>query len=225
MIRLFAAVLAAVLLLSLSAVPAAAEERRTMYVSAATFADGDGQTHPVLHTSPGGVGTFEDPVTVSVGSVKTLGAVYLHISAGRRVYLPHLRRYGIVEDTYGRGQSVRVYVAGRSLGVQAAESCAANVSGRHPVIVDPGPGYPTEPGPIADLLCRTYGDTVPKPTAVTTPRSMPTPFSGGIRHATSSAKASTSSTPSSPTRTEDAPAQPGFGWLVRLVDWIEGWLR
>lgn len=219
------ALIIATIMVTMMAVPAAAEERTSVYLTAGTYADHAGQTHPILHTSPGGVGTYEDPVTLSVGSTVTLGATYLAHNAGRRIYLPALHQYGIVEDTYGRGTSVRVYVGGQSRGTSSATSCAARVTGRHAVIIDPGPGYPVTLGPAAETGCRIFPDTVPT-TQTSTPRSMPSPFTGGIRRtpspsATTSTAPSTSSTTSSPATVEDVPAQPSYGWLVHTVDRIE----
>ncbi len=60
-------------------------------------------SHPVLHKSAGGTGTFEDPITIAVGHSLATGQDVLDFPAGTRIYLPDVRRYFIVEDTCGDG--------------------------------------------------------------------------------------------------------------------------
>ncbi|NUS36998.1 MAG: hypothetical protein HOQ04_11190 [Pseudarthrobacter sp.] len=71
-------------------------------------------SHPVLHKSAGGAGTFEDPITIAVGHSLASGRDVLDFPAGTRLYLPDVRRYFIVEDTCGDGNDPRTGHATRA---------------------------------------------------------------------------------------------------------------
>lgn len=57
----------------------------------------------VVHDRAGGVGTWEDPITVAVGHSATGSVHTWDVPAGTRLYFPDLARYGVVEDLCGDG--------------------------------------------------------------------------------------------------------------------------
>jgi hypothetical protein len=123
-------------------------------------------SHPVLHSSAGGTGTWEDPITVAVGHSLATGHDVLRWAPGTRFYLPDLRRYLIVEDTCGDGPTPQhepcsvgfpaadttwldVWIDGRSDTPARTVACARAISGSRTVLVDPLRGHPVVAGPIA----------------------------------------------------------------------------
>ncbi|MGY1593237.1 hypothetical protein ACI79D_14780 [Geodermatophilus sp. SYSU D00708] len=123
-------------------------------------------SHPKVHRTAGGSGTYDDPITVAVGHSKAGGGDTLDWAAGTRFYVPSIKRYLIVEDTCGDGDSPQdgachtgfpssastwldVWVDGRDGSSSSADTCMGRLTGVHPVVVDPGPGLPVIAGPIA----------------------------------------------------------------------------
>lgn len=122
----------------------------------------------VIHTEAGGVGTYSDPITVAVGHSLVGDADILDYSAGTRFYLPYLRRYFIVEDTCGDGDTPQagpchigyqghpwldIWVGGFGGAKARVLACEDFVTGIHTVIKDPGPNYAVAPGPIFGDSC------------------------------------------------------------------------
>ncbi len=129
-------------------------------------------SHPVLHSRAGGTGTYADPITLAVGHSLATGSDVLDYPAGTRFYLPHVRRYFIVEDTCGDGPTpqdrachnlaaaapgaqtwVDLYVGGAAGDDEAAvRACAGKVTDGdtqlHQMIKDPAPTHPVVPGPL-----------------------------------------------------------------------------
>jgi hypothetical protein len=130
-------------------------------------------SHPVVHRTAGGAGSYADPVTVAVGHSLAGGTDLLDLPAGTRLYLPHLRRYGVVEDTCGNGprpqdgpcHNLRTAPAGTRLWIDvylgggagdsqdAVRACAGVVTdgggqALRSVIVGPAAGLPVVAGPI-----------------------------------------------------------------------------
>jgi len=122
-------------------------------------------SHPVVHTVAGGIGTYDDPVTVAVGHVREDGDHRLDWPAGTRFYLPNLRRYLIVEDTCGDGDRPQetgchsgypadastwldVWVGGEGGTRAGAERCMAAFTGVWDVLVNPPPDLAVDPGEI-----------------------------------------------------------------------------
>ena len=129
-------------------------------------------SHPVLHARAGGIGTYADPITLAVGHSLETGKDVLDYPAGTRFYLPHVRRYFIVEDTCGDGASpqdrgchnlasapsgattwVDLYVGGTAGDDRAAvQACAAKVTDSdtelHTMIKEPASIHPVVPGPL-----------------------------------------------------------------------------
>ena len=129
-------------------------------------------SHPVRHARAGGIGTYADPITLAVGHSLETGRDVLDYAAGTRFYLPHVRRYFIVEDTCGDGASpqdrgchnlalapsgattwVDLYVGGTAEDDRAAvQACAAKVTDGdtelHTMIKDPASTHPVVPGTL-----------------------------------------------------------------------------
>lgn len=122
-------------------------------------------SHPVVHSRAGGVGTYDDPITLAVGHSFETGRDVLDYPPGTRFYMPYLQRYFIVEDTCGDGDHpedgpchvhpkdvtawLDVWVDGRGGSERSATACAERITGNHTVIRDPRPDYATVPGPLS----------------------------------------------------------------------------
>ena len=138
-------------------------------------------SHPVLHRRAGGNGTYANPITVAVGHSLATGRDVLDYRAGTRFYVPHLRRYFIVEDTCGDGPTpqklpchtvtgapsgttkwIDVYVGGGPTSTAgAAAACASKITGLRTMIVNPRPTYVVVKGPILNgkACTATYSTT------------------------------------------------------------------
>ena len=150
---------------------------RAAYTTGYTYFDntppGRAISHPVRHERAGGKGTFRNPITVAVGHAIRRGKDILDYRAGTKFYLPHLRRYFIVEDTCGDGPRpqrgpchdldsaprrattwVDVWVGGapgdRRRAVQRCASRVTDGDDRkvHRVVVHPRRGYPVVRGAL-----------------------------------------------------------------------------
>ncbi len=149
---------------------AAAVTTLTAYVTGYTYYDNTPPgsatiSHPVIHTRAGGVGTYDDPVTVAVGHSMATGRDVLDYPAGTRFYMPYLKRYFIVEDTCGDGARpeqgpchvhpanvtawLDIWVDGRGGSENSATACAEAITGNQLVITNPGPDHPVLPGPVS----------------------------------------------------------------------------
>ena len=129
-------------------------------------------SHPVIHPEAGGSGTYADPITLAVGHSMATGRDVLDYPAGTRFYLPHVRRYFIVEDTCGDGGTpenrgchslataaagartwVDVYIGGGfGDNEDAVQDCASTVTDGdtelHRIIKNPARTYVVVPGPL-----------------------------------------------------------------------------
>lgn len=117
----------------------------------------------VLHSKAGGTGSFTDPITLAVGHVISGSKDTLDYAAGTRFYIPDLRRYFMVEDTCGDGNSPQsgpchtgyqghpwldVYV-GQGASKSASDACMDKITEIHEVLINPAPNYPVVVGDIA----------------------------------------------------------------------------
>lgn len=108
-------------------------------------------SHPILHRTAGGQGTYDDPITVAVSGDRT----NMSVPPGTRFYLPTLARYVIVEDNGASPVPARddthldLWIDGQD-GTKAADHfCALRITGtRVPAELNPPPGHPVTPGPI-----------------------------------------------------------------------------
>jgi mannan endo-1,4-beta-mannosidase len=160
-----------------AAPPAPRGPGRSAYVTVYTWWDNTPPgspiiSHPILHGRAGGSGTYDDPVTVAVGHDLSTGRDVLDLAAGTRVYLPSLRRYGIVEDTCGDGPTPQygpchntaqaradtgravsiwldVYGGGEGASSGQAAACADRLTHVEAgVLVAPPRGLPVDAGPL-----------------------------------------------------------------------------
>ncbi len=174
------------------AVQASSSERivTTAYTTAYTWYDNTPAgsaaiSHPVLHKTAGGTGTYEDPITIAVGHSLATGQDVLDFPAGTRIYLPDVRRYFIVEDTCGDGRDpqggpchqgvnvhgtnstiwIDMWIGGQSVNADAANACASKVTNVNTAVFNPASNYAVAPGAgvIHDGKCDAgYGNTLVK---------------------------------------------------------------
>ena len=126
---------------------------------------------PVVHREAGGTGTYRDPITLAVGHVRHGNRSVMDFPAGTRFYIPRLRKYAVVEDLCGDGNSpqngpchsgyngyvwIDIYVDGKFAGGQAADQCMRSLTGVQTVIINPAPGRPVQPGPLTESGCRIF---------------------------------------------------------------------
>jgi hypothetical protein len=172
--------------------PQSSNERivNTTYTTAYTWYDNTpaGTTaisHPVLHKTAGGTGTFEDPITIAVGHSLATGQDVLDFPAGTKVYLPDVRRYFIVEDTCGDGNDpqggpchqgvnangtnssiwIDMWIGGQSMNASGANGCASKVTNVNTAVFNPASNYVVAPGAgvIHDGKCDAgYGNALVK---------------------------------------------------------------
>ena len=142
-------------------------------------------SHPVLHQSAGGTGTYDDPVTIAVGHSLASGQDVLDFPAGTRIYLPEVRRYFIVEDTCGDGNDpesgpchqgtnvdgsnstiwIDMWIGGQSMNASGADQCAGKVTAVNTAVFNPASNYVVAPGAgvIHDGKCDAgYGNALVK---------------------------------------------------------------
>lgn len=120
-------------------------------------------SHPIIHQSAGGIGTYNDPVTLAVGHSLIGGKDILDYPAGTKFYLPFLKKYVIVEDTCGDGNNPQagpchtgyqgnvwldVYV-GKGSSKASSDNCMNVITAVHQVIQNPASTYPVVTGDIA----------------------------------------------------------------------------
>lgn len=108
---------------------------------------------PTIHDEAGGVGTFEDPITIAVGR----GHAGWHYQPGTRIYLEGLEKYAVVEDlcgACGKGRNGRphldLYIGGENTTAHAANACAMKITAVQTIVVNPAAGYPVNPGEVAE---------------------------------------------------------------------------
>jgi hypothetical protein len=198
-------------------------------------------SRPVIHKKAGGTGTYSDPVTLAVGhTITDSGRDVLDYAAGTRMYIPKLRRYVIVEDSCGDGDTpqdgpchighdthdgwvpwIDVYVDGKGASKPESDACMKHIQGVTTVIMDPSPNYVVAPGPISDGECREYGQEPervpsPSPTATSTTTAGPT--------GTPQLPSTTSSVPEAPPAPDATPAPGSPRSLWRdWTDILRGW--
>ena len=135
----------------------------------------------VLHGShAGGTGTYTDPITVAVGHVISGGKDTLDFPAGTRFYIPNLRRYFMVEDACGDGNTPQngpchnlsqadagatlwldVWVGGVGASSGPVISCEDAITALHTVIQNPNSTHPVVVGPVYNGACsQQYGEVI-----------------------------------------------------------------
>jgi hypothetical protein len=152
------------------------ETRFTAYLTGYTWWDntppGSAEiSKPVVHRKAGGLGTFDDPVTIAVGHRIEGGRQTLDYPAGTRFYIEKLRKYAIVEDVCGDGNTPQagpchtgyrghpwldIYIGGGRESAAASDACARRITALQAIVINPGPGYPVHAGEIAASGCRVF---------------------------------------------------------------------
>jgi hypothetical protein len=141
-----------------------------VYVTAYTWQDNTPKgspiiSHPILHKTAGGRGTYEDPVTIAVGHSLETGKDVLDYEPGTRIYLPDVRRYFIVEDTCGDGPTpedgpchsgaeehgsasiwLDMWIGGQDESDRFARRCTLKVTGVRKAVFNPPDNYVVAPG-------------------------------------------------------------------------------
>lgn len=130
-------------------------------------------SHPSRHRIAGGMGTFSNPITLAVGHQIINGNDILDFAPGTLFYLPHLRKYAIVEDTCGDGSAPQngpchtgkkgliwldIYVDGMAVEKSESDRCMDTITGPQPVIMDPGPHESVVLGPVTEGGCFVFRD-------------------------------------------------------------------
>ena len=118
------------------------------FVTAYTWFDNDPPgpaiASPVIHGQAGGSGTYADPVTLAVAEGR--------FASGTRFYLPHVRRYFIVEDTCAscgeRDVWVDMWIDGRHGDEDDVTACAHRLTGTFTIEVSPPSGRAVSSGPL-----------------------------------------------------------------------------
>jgi len=149
---------------------APSETTWTAYVTGYTYYDNTPPgsaaiSHPVIHTRAGGVGTYNDPITVAVGHSLATGRDVLDFAAGTRFYMPYLQRYFMVEDTCGDGARpengachvhpanvtawLDIWVDGQGGSENSATDCAEAITGNRRVVLNPTRDYPVVSGAVS----------------------------------------------------------------------------
>lgn len=163
-----------------SATTSTGEVRAQAYVTGYSYWDNTPPgsaaiSDPVLHQTAGGTGTYADPITVAVGHSIIGGTDILDFPAGTRFYVPNLRRYFLVEDTCGDGNTpqngpchtgypagasfwIDVWVGGGGVSSAQADACMNAITDVHMVIRNPAANYVVTPGEIT-ANCTQYGET------------------------------------------------------------------
>jgi hypothetical protein len=160
--------------------PTGSETRFIAYTTGYDWPDntpaGGAISNGVIHSTAGGTGTYADPITVAVGHSIINDKDILDYSAGTKFYVPNLRRYFIVEDACGDGNSPQngpchtgyqgdvwldLWVGGAGLSSSGTLACEDAITNMHLVIENPAPTYTVVSGPVFNGSCtQQYGDTI-----------------------------------------------------------------
>jgi hypothetical protein len=172
--KIFAATLAMIALISPVASAGSQGTTMTVYLTGYSYWDNTPPgsaaiAKPVIHREAGGVGTYNDPITLAVGHSYAGGRHSMVFPAGTRFYFPKIKRYAIVEDLCGDGSApqngpcyvgkngrpwIDIYVGGKQVSPAFANRCMYALTGMHQAIMNPQPGYQVIKGSIADTGCR-----------------------------------------------------------------------
>jgi hypothetical protein len=126
---------------------------------------------PIIHDVAGGTGTYDDPITLAVGHSINGWSHTMDYPAGTRFYFPRIRKYAIVEDLCGDGNSPQdgpchigksgrpwldIYVDGQHAGSAEADACMYRITGFQTAYIHPAADRPVNPGPLTESGCRTF---------------------------------------------------------------------
>lgn len=159
--------------------PVAGEVLLTAYITGYSYWDNTPPgsadiSNGIIHSKAAGTGTYSDPITLAVGHSISGGKDTLDYPAGTIFYVPNLRRYAIVEDTCGDGNTpqngpchtgyqghpwIDIYVGGGSVTRSISDNCMDAITEVHTVILNPAANYPVVSGEIAGN-CTQYGEVI-----------------------------------------------------------------
>jgi len=136
-----------------------------------------------IHEMAGGMGTYEDPITIAVGHSIVDGVSTPDFEPGTRFYIPNVRRYFIVEDVCGDGDTPQdgpCHLLGDEQTQNKATvwldmwfdgdiehddslmavECMNSSTGTFWVVKDPLPNYLVDAGPLFDngMCTQQYGN-------------------------------------------------------------------
>ncbi len=124
---------------------------------------------PVVHKEAGGTGTYKDPITLAVGHRIEAGKQTLDFPVGARFYIPALKKYALVEDTCGDGNTPQngpchsghkgvpwldIYIGGDGFAKDASDICARKVTAIQRIILNPRDDYEVAVGEIMRSTCQ-----------------------------------------------------------------------
>lgn len=159
-----------------SASPAKAERKFKAYITGYGYWDNTppGSTEiskPTVHQRAGGTGTYRDPVTIAVGHSIKGGNQTLDYAPGTRFYIKRLRKYAVVEDVCGDGNTPQagpchtgyqghpwldVYIGGGKNGASLTNACARRITAIQDIVIHPSPDYPVFAGEITSSGCKVF---------------------------------------------------------------------
>ncbi len=162
-------------------IPKSNETRFQAYLTAYTFWDNTPPgssliSNPIIHTYAGGTGTFADPVTLAVGHSMAGGVHTLDYKPGTKFYLPYLKKYFIVEDICGDGDTPEngpchtgylgypwfdLWIDGANGTPTSTNACAEAVTEVHLIIQNPAPNYAVSSSSIYNNGCAQQFTDIP----------------------------------------------------------------
>jgi hypothetical protein len=108
-------------------------------------------SHPIVHKTASGTGTYADPITVAVAGDRD----HMTDPPGTRFYLPTLKRYVIVEDSGaspippGDDTHLDTWIDGRDGTKDDTDDCENQITGQKvPAEINPPANLPVTPGTI-----------------------------------------------------------------------------
>ncbi|MBC7836277.1 hypothetical protein H7X87_00660 [Acetobacteraceae bacterium] len=125
----------------------------------------------VVHDEASGIGTYADPITLAVGHSIINGKDILDYPPGTRFYFPYLKKYVMVEDTCGDGDTPQdgpchsgyeghpwldLYVDGKDVSRSASTNCMNSITDVHTVIQNPALTYAVVAGSLSETGCEIF---------------------------------------------------------------------
>ncbi|MDZ4093673.1 MAG: hypothetical protein U1D35_02040 [Paracoccaceae bacterium] len=155
---------------------ASTEQRFTAYITGYGYWDNTPPgsaaiSKPVVHRQAGGTGTYDDPVTIAVGHTIKGGNQTLDYAPGTRFYIERLRKYAIVEDVCGDGNTPQagpchtgykgypwldIYIGGGKHNAATTVACARQITALQNIVINPKPDYSVFAGEITDSGCKVF---------------------------------------------------------------------
>lgn len=111
---------------------------------------GDDIASPTVHKRAGGVGSYEDPITLAVGKH---GGKYDY-APGTRIYIPSLKKYFVAEDLCGAcskqspGMKIDMWIDGRTGTAKGSGACANALTQKRDIVVNPAKGKAVDTTPL-----------------------------------------------------------------------------